>query len=429
MNKNNNKLANITLILLSFMPLVESLNGMFLGHHISDAYRLMLLLIIVFFLFFYRGRVYYHSIWLFLLVAYFFIMTILQNIVLSQQLHVLLSDFKSVSRIVITPIYYGFFYKCLEENYLTKNKILNILSTYSIMYIILILLPFLFNIGYSTYDIQGSGFLAAAEGIGNKGYFVEINSLVALLLGFLVFNGEIFIEKIILGHIKRALFNLIYMFGIFLTLLISSTKTGIIFGLFYIIVWLFKIQIHKKINKKLKGVAMILLSIGMLIGYSLFSEILINQFLDLLQRGKYFFQLFDHNILQFITSSRSAFLKDTLVGWLHSPNILFLHLFGAGYYVNVSNPIDPYRRIVTEMDGFDFYFSYGLIGIFIYSSYFYTALKNIRCVRTKSIKYMVFVIFLYGLVAGHVIFNSMTGTILSILMAYFLGGEHSESKN
>ncbi|EHB6499358.1 beta-carotene 15,15'-monooxygenase, partial [Enterococcus faecalis] len=127
------------------------------------------------------------------------------------------------------------------------------------------------------------------------------------------------------------------------------------------------------------------------------------------------FKLFQGDWLRFLTSSRSEYLKQTFQNIDKSGKGLIITVIGGGYYLNFTNLYEFYKRSVTEMDWFDFYFSYGIVGVIFYIKYLKNGLLNYLFLnKYKQIKIIVTVFLVYSFFAGHIIFNAMTVTILAM---------------
>jgi hypothetical protein len=426
------KIEKFTLGVLGMMPLVESLNGAFQGCHVSDLYRIFLLVLICISLV--RGYFYVQILEMLLLCLFFVFLVLGDYTFLHGQLQFFLSDLKSIFRILLAPVYYVFFNVSILKGRLTRKDLVQLLSFLSILYSVLVIVPSMFGLGFATYDTSGESFFTQlSEGVGSKGYFIEVNSLCAILMGFVVFTGESFFQDLrISGEQCMKFFECkIHFVGFWLnciSLLLLGTKTGLVFVLTYFCIFILRILGGKKISKhfriKFSG---LILSI-LLMGYVLFYNTFVDMINGIFGRGEYFYNQFEGNLLTFITSSRSMFLKNTLDAIVSSKGGNYLILFGGGYTINLEHFWDPIRRVVTEMDWCDFFFSYGLVGLISYVFFFRKGLINYFRYINTPVKLLLLLLFIYSIFAGHVLFNSMTATILAICLAYISTDGHKESE-
>ena len=424
-------LDRVILFLLVIMPVVESLNGFLLGHHISDIYRAGLGLLILMYIFCTGKYLYKQSFELLFLLLLYVGLTVFQFVFFHGDITALKSDLKTTTRIIITPLYYAYFYVALIRGDLKKDELVKLLTTYSILYAMLIIVPTLFHTGYITYDYQGTGFVMVGHGtgVGSKGFFVEINSLVGILVIFTFYTGQRALAFFKRGNLKNGMQFLLILLSLVAAEIITTTKTGIVVGVIYLIYFLPRsyFVLRRVINKKQRRILAELLTVLVVVFSPFIYQGLAKEVTLFIQRSQYFFDLFDGNLVKFITSSRSAFLEKTLKSVNKADNPLFLHLFGGGYYIKLDKPFFGAGRRVTEMDWFDLYFSYGLVGIVAYITYFKESLFNLISSKKNPVKIMLIVFIVYSLIAGHVIFNAMTTTILAVALAYFTDDKFGEN--
>ncbi|ENZ5663379.1 O-antigen ligase family protein [Enterococcus hirae] len=416
----------IILVLFCSMPVCEFINGMFLGKHVSDIYRIVLLFFILLYLFYSKNQIYKQSFQMLGVVIFFILLTFFQFSILHGEILVLKSDLKTIFRILLAPLYYAYFYKCLHEGDITKKTLEKILILYSFLYASLIVIPSFFNFGLATYDIQGSGFLHANEGIGFKGYFVEINSLVAILIACMVYTGEFSLLDIKEDNLRTGIYKMIITFGLMYALIITSTKTGMLATIIYLLVFLIKILKNDEIQRTIRQIIFVVITI-LVIAVPLMSNSLQEQWQGFMDRASYFYNLFNGNLLKFLTSNRSTFLNETARAAFTSKYWCFFHFFGGGYFINLHAPYDPFRRVVIEMDWYDFYFSYGIVGIIVYLNYFKDSIFNFFGKNKTPISFMLIIFIVYSIIAGHVIYNSMTATFIAIILGYFTNSNLEEN--
>lgn len=430
-SKSTISLNKVILFLLVIMPIVESLNGLLLGHHISDIYRAGLGLLILVYIFCTGKYLHKQSFELLFLLLLYIGLTMFQFIFFHGDITAFKSDLKTTTRIIITPLYYAYFYVALVRKDIRKAELVKLLTTYAILYAVLIITPTLFHTGYITYDYQGTGFVMVGHGtgVGSKGFFVEINSLVGILVIFTFYTGQRALSFFKKGNLKNGVQFVLILLSLVMAEIITTTKTGIVVGVIYLIYFLPRsfFVLRKVITKKQRRILAELLSVLIVVLSPFIYQGFAKEVTLFIQRNQYFFDLFDGNLLKFITSSRSVFLEKTFKSINRADNSLFLHLFGGGYYIRLDKPFFGAGRRVTEMDWFDLYFSYGLVGIVAYITYFKESLFNLLNSKKNPVKIMLVVFIVYSLIAGHVIFNAMTTTILAVALAYFTDNKFGEN--
>lgn len=409
------KITKLIYGLLLIMPIIESFNGYLVGYHISDGYRIILGILIFVYLLTSGSKMNRSSFQAMTVITVFLLLTFLQFLLLHGFQTVLKNDLKTVFRIILLPLYVAYFKQSFSNKDLRKQDIIRLFTAYSVQFMLLVIFPFIFRTGLATYDIQANS-LTATTGVGCKGFFIEVNSLVAILIAMMAYAGETSWKNFQSAQYVNSILYLVVSLGNAWALLIVSTKTGIVIAILYEFFCIIRFVIMAKILFKFRASIAILFLV-----LSPFFMMLIKNFLgDFFIRTKYFYNLFGGDWVRFLTSSRSVYLSLTIKQIQGSINELIIDLIGGGYYLSFFKPYEMYKRAVIEMDWFDFYFSYGLVGVIVYVSYFknsivsYLFLKHTECIK------VIFTIFLiYSFFAGHIFFNSMTATILSMCIVYF----------
>lgn len=401
-------------MLFLFMPVIESLNGYFVHLAISDIYRILINVLIVCSFVIYQKNFYKPVVDAVLLVSVLIVITLLQLLLLHGNLVVLKSDLNTIFRIMLFPMYVAYFKIAIKSNWIKINSIINILDAYSIQYMLLVIIPNIFGLGLATYDsaVNSTATLFSDTSIGNKGYFLEVNSLIAILIAMMIYSGETAWKgKFFKSFSSYYGFMFLISLGNIYALLLVATKTGIAVAILYIFFFLIRLLIYANILKEIKFLILLFIIIVLLNSGKLLEEM----FADVIKRGVYFFKLFQGDWLRFLTSSRSEYLKQTFQNIDKSGKGLIITVIGGGYYLNFTNLYEFYKRSVTEMDWFDFYFSYGIVGVIFYIKYLKNGLLNYLFLnKYKQIKIIVTVFLVYSFFAGHIIFNAMTVTILAM---------------
>nr|WP_270286355.1 O-antigen ligase family protein [Enterococcus faecalis] len=409
------KITKLIYGLLLIMPVIESFNGYLIGYHISDVYRIILGVLIFVYLLTSGSKMNQASFQAMAVITVFLLLTFLQFLLLHGFQTVLKNDLKTVFRVMLLPLYVAYFKQSFSNKDLEKQDIVRLFTAYSVQFMLLVIFPFLFNTGLATYDLQTNS-LTAKTGVGCKGFFIEVNSLVAILIAMMAYAGETSWKNFQSTQYVNCILYLVVSLGNAWALFIVSTKTGIVMAILYELFFIIRFVIMAKMLFKFRVIIAILFLM-----LAPFFVVLIKDFLgDFFIRTKYFYNLFGGDWVRFLTSSRSVYLSLTIKQISGSINELIIDLIGGGYYLSFFKPYEMYKRTVIEMDWFDFYFSYGLVGVFVYVSYLknsivsYLFFKHAECIK------VIFTIFLvYSFFAGHIFFNSMTATILSMCIVYF----------
>lgn len=408
------RLNKVILIAFLLMPIIESLNGYYYGKGISDGYRLLLFGLIISYFMCFGQRLSCYMLKLMFITCTLLVLLIIQFLWFHKNQGVLMADIKSILRILLAPIYFVFFYEALRSKDISYMDLRNLLLGYSLLYSLLVVIPYLQGGGFVSYDFDGNGLMAKTaevKGIGCKGYFIELNSLIAILSAC-----AFFIKNMILKFIKKKQTNWLILTTITYILLIAAlfitaTKLGIVLAFLcsgILIIQILQCQILVK--QKLFIVLFIssfLIILRVLLG---------NLFTEVLSRLDYFYGQSDGDILNVITSNRFSYLTESLQQIDQSGHSLFIDFFGAGYYSSFS--LDGFKRSIVEMDWFDLYFSYGIIGFTAYLYFFKDAVFSLFFSKRYEMKSMLLIFFMYSFLGGHIIVNSMTATFLAICLSY-----------
>ncbi len=408
------RLNKVILIVFLLMPIIESLNGYYYGKGISDGYRLLLLGLIISYFMRFGQRLSCYMLKLMFITCTLLVLLIIQFLWFHKNQGILMADIKSILRILLAPIYFVFFYEALRSKDISYMDLRNLLLGYSLLYSLLVVIPYLQGGGFVSYDFDGNGLMAKTaevKGIGCKGYFIELNSLIAILSAC-----AFFIKNMILKFIKKKQTNWLILTTITYILLIAAlfitaTKLGIVLAFLcsgILIIQILQCQILVK--QKLFIVLFIssfLIILRVLLG---------NLFTEVLSRLDYFYGQSDGDILNVITSNRFSYLTESLQQIDQSGHSLFIDFFGAGYYSSFS--LDGFKRSIVEMDWFDLYFSYGIVGFTAYLYFFKDAVFSLFFSKRYEMKSMLLIFFMYSFLGGHIIVNSMTATFLAVCLSY-----------
>lgn len=408
------RLNKVILIVFLLMPIIESLNGYYYGKGISDGYRLLLLGLIISYFMRFGQRLSCYMLKLMFITCTLLVLLIIQFLWFHKNQGILMADIKSILRILLAPIYFVFFYEALRSKDISYMDLRNLLLGYSLLYSLLVVIPYLQGGGFVSYDFDGNGLMtktAEVKGIGCKGYFIELNSLIAILSAC-----AFFIKNMILKFIKKKQTNWLILTTITYILLIAAlfitaTKLGIVLAFLcsgILIIQILQCQILVK--QKLFIVLFIssfLIILRVLLG---------NLFTEVLSRLDYFYGQSDGDILNVITSNRFSYLTESLQQIDQSGHSLFIDFFGAGYYSSFS--LDGFKRSIVEMDWFDLYFSYGIVGFTAYLYFFKDAVFSLFFSKRYEMKSMLLIFFMYSFLGGHIIVNSMTATFLAVCLSY-----------
>ncbi|MEX1447567.1 O-antigen ligase family protein [Enterococcus sp. C76] len=406
-----NKYIKIVLFLFFLMPFFESMNGYFLGFGIANIYRFLITgLILVYFIV--HKKNYYNEIFnLMILMILFFMITLIQFLFFHKSENFLLLDIKSILRILLCPVYFLFFKILLVNGDFYKSDLEKMIYVYSFLYSILIIVPYIFDLGYFSYDFETNGLttcISHGEGLGVKGYFIELNSVVAILGACVFFIKHRIVD--LYRSQKEAIIEFILYVLLVFTLFLTATKLGILLAIVASIFLCIEIVLSKQITIRKKRRIIIFLISFIFIIWIFLNDLLIG----IVNRLDYFY--YKNELMGVITSNRFTYLFESLQEIDVSNNTFFINLFGAGYAAPFGQ--STVKRSIVEMDWFDFYFSYGIIGFISYIAFFKNAIVSVFYSKSYDMKSILLVFFIYSFIGGHIIVNSMTVTVLAICLSY-----------
>ena len=254
-------------------------------------------------------------------------------------------------------------------------------------------------------DITNSAINTAA---GNKGYFMSVNALTAVLLVQVILSLYFVLKRKL--SIVALLLNLV-------TILLIGTKTPYIFILLALVVLLL---FDSKNRKKL----LIAILFGVVVIILLISTIFKEQFNSVFQWQQYFIGNIDedNSILNYLLSGRDELF---IAAWQSFQGIMKVPamLFGVGPYslfASIGSYSSQGNMRGLEMDVFEIMFSCGIFIVVVVYRYF---VKALRCksgdrVTELYLNLAIILIGIYSILGGHVITEAFAGTYCAILFGY-----------
>jgi hypothetical protein len=387
-------------ILLLFYPLllIDSINGFFLlhGSHlpVSQTYKLLLIVVIVF-------RLSSMNRNLFFTVLLFMIYTIVQ-IYLSmiffqnstgETVKYLINIFKFLLFV------FSFLYlNKILESYPSIIKSVRNVVTFNFIVVIFNLVLGLAGYGFPVYSIEDG-----EVSIGVKGFFFAGNEISGVFIILAALMIAFYLPKI-----KKPFYAYASLFVLFLFSATLATKSaiGAMFLLCILVIFL-KRKYLDTVKLDLKNILTLIFTVASI------SSALIYFFIQsaAFQRMSYYYENLS-NILRFILSSRDAFLARE---WniFTAKNNAMNFIMGGGRYISV------------EMDLFDTFFSYGIVGIIIaYGFYFFSlfcATRNFSAHKKgfsdTIIYFTIILVFVQSFISGHILYSGMASVFHAAIIA------------
>ncbi len=389
-------LSNIILGYLLLNPIFDVLTS-FSIHFLSKSMPVVLIIKVLFILFLLflnwqqkEKKSFYYSIGLFFYFLCFFF--------LIYQKHGISSFFleaQSLFRTFYFPCIFLFLYP-LQKKGILEIKISN-LCYILFFYLFFLVVPEFFHLGFSSYT-EGK--------IGGLGWYYstnEISGILAILGPFLVPYLK---NK---NYFLKILFIVFYMSGIF----IIGTKVPILAFMitifFFFVSFLWELWKKKAWKKLLLSISSSMIAFGcfivILLSSSFYQNIKIH--LEFLQIHQVSDLMTFHNIDHFVFSERLSFFQNTLTLYKNSSTCEKILGMGNVEY-GKTNP-----RKMIEMDYFDLFFSYGIIGtILFFAPFFLISIKRKFLLEEKI---SIFLIVLLAFFSGHILIAPSVSILVALI--------------
>lgn len=312
--------------------------------------------------------------------AYIIILEFIFCLYYKTPIYGLLYGFVQLYKVLYLILCFFFLKKLLVKKQISAIDLIKFIVKSAINYSIILLVTTLLGINTSTY---------ASGTFGSKGVFASGNGL-SIYLGF-----SSFIAAFYYFNCNRTIKNLISFLLIWICGTIVGTKASIVFLFINIIVILF----YSKTRYRILILFFIVFSFTFLLDrFSTIFDVIIYRF--------------NHadNIYVFLASGRDGY-RDNAFKLYDTSGIKAMRIFfGSGAFVSFRTNLSDMKVFDTlERDLYDVFFMYGLNMLFIYllflvRYFFYGFLHN-----KKYFSIGFACVAGYSLLAGHTLFNSMSG--------------------
>ena len=120
----------------------------------------------------------------------------------------------------------------------------------------------------------------------------------------------------------------------------------------------------------------------------------------------------------FLLSSRSDFITNAMSSFNETKYIYFRSIFGAGSFLSYESPTKfTLLYKMMEMDSFDTFFMYGLIGIMVYIIVMYYCIIN-TLRKSKVLTLATIAIFFHSIFAGHTMYDGLA--VMAVVFIFLL---------
>ena len=405
MKKILNNFNNIFLFFLYLQPFLDITSGILLhfGYNvtISSIIRLLFMFFCVIYLLFYVKEKKVNT-YMMLLGIYFVIYTI--TILIVKGTPALVYELKNF----LTTYYFIILLLTLIKAYKVEKLKVKNLSIIYVIYLLLVFIPNIFNIGFDSYWHSKEGMV---------GWFVSANvvgSILSILLPIILIS----IKKINIKLIILILINLYVIFSIGTKVPVLSFLIVILINMFYYTMCLIKKKQYKKLTIiTLPIIIIIVISTMIFPKTSFYKNIVIHiNYLEKKDNGNISKK---HIIDHLIFSQRLTFEEKTRKAYNQAT---FLEkIFGIGYIENYST--DKVRLKTIEIDYFDIFYRHGIIGFILFFTptiyIIYKAINNTKNINFKNINLLtsIFLILILALFQGHIFVTPANSIYVALILA------------
>lgn len=309
----------------------------------------------------------------------------------TQELTVFFSGINYFMKILYLILFYEIIKMIYERGDEVVLKTINMFLNSSCLYSLGIIIPTMLGIGVSSYGFEDT--------FGQKGLYASGNAL-NIYLGTAL--------SIALLKINKTRMDLLKILVLMASIVLLGTKTAFLFFLFSILLY-----IRTKPNY-----VRFLIVFSLIAVIYVYGDIIMN-----ILSGVYDVIIYRFNIrtdfITFITSGRNNYIIDAFEEFFKSSIWPIRFIFGGGAFLSFRSSYYPGMAYDTlEMDLFDIFFMYGLIGAVAYLLLFYVILK--KSYKKSFILFVLFGLFIFhSLLAGHVVFDGLpiiAGLVLYLMM-------------
>lgn len=404
---------NTFFITLGMIAIIDSINGYAISQHgvsVSVIYRMIVLMIFLFFTIYKNKKSNYLP--MLVIGAYLGISSAI-NLFNNNEISNIVYEFTKISKLIFIIAIIESYKNVYRDNLDKGMRLIDKVIKYNlILFPICILIPSILRIGLNTYD----------SFVGSKGFFNANNEIGLMLSVLCVFA----IDKL---YNKVNIYNIAIFLLIFFSTISLGSKVGILVPFIITFIYFIKSIFNRKEKhdffKLISRISICIIIIIILF----FGQLLYN----VIQRQLVFYDIYSGSVsTPFVTlllSGRDQFVSIMAGNLMNSSYLLVHFLFGYSAYIKESIIGKAFYGTESlkaiEMDFFDTFFSYGLIGTVIIYGYFIKIILENYSFKDEQIKYTIsaITILILAFIAGHGFYGAMSGSILAIVMCGMIGSK------
>lgn len=400
--------VSIFIFLVIIVPLVDTLNGFFItvgiDIPIGQVYRIIFVIYMVCEIMTHKLPKTIFTFFVGIFVIGNIFLVILQAIILQNSGDLIISDLNSLVKYSLWILISYFCYQRRQE--LSGIDMSRVFRIINILFILCLFVPFLLGKGTYTYEASAAGF---------KGFFYAQNDLSSIFIVLITLSCSNFLKEIKAHWDWQLLISTLIFMSDLICILLIGMKTGIVYALliliFIIVSLVFSDDYYSVENHGFAIIGCIIILLAFFFkGIGTTSDMLSQTWV----RITYFYHLYGGDLIRLITSSRSEYLKASFENFIYGNHSIFILFFGQGPAYRIEN----FGRLgLSEMDFFDLFFNYGLIGITLFLIIINYILKESFRTKNHSIYSFIFIVILiYSFFAGHVIYSAISATIFGLII-------------
>ncbi|MEN2666958.1 O-antigen ligase family protein [Listeria aquatica] len=395
------------LALVAVFPLIDSVNGFFLTtgetFPIGILYRFAFFFFLLFAIFSKVMPKSRYTFLTFLFILGSFLLFLLQSIVLENPISHVTSDLGVLVKYFLWALIPYYMYQRRETfQILWLNRMFTVINLFFTAGLII---PYLLGVGTYTY---------AASEAGYKGFFYAQNDLSCAFIILITLSGWELHKKLQGKWRMGLILSLLLYAGNFFCLILIGMKTGILYGAFVSLILLVTVLFGSLYRSFLHRLTIWIICLGILLwGAIKGARDIVSMLSGTFERLSYFYHLYDGDLVRLLSSSRSTFLDGGMTAFLSDPHFYFTFFGGQGFQYR----LEQFGRMgLIEMDFFDAFFGFGLIGMILLLVLLGYFLKLALEKEGRSVySFILIVVIFYGFFAGHVLFSALSSTFLGLI--------------
>jgi hypothetical protein len=342
------------------------------------------------------------------------------QIISSFNLNITFSDCFKVIKYLASVLAF-FYFRTIFKNKGYLLKWIYRWMLFSLLVLVINIFLKLFGLGFPMYVLDALERGSKGIDIGSKGFFYagnEVSAVLIILSSFLMYWYQLFDKKILFIFIGI----LAVCTGLFIT---SKTAIlGTIFTLFY-----FSLFNPNRNGISIKKVLSYFFFLFIITPLSLYIILDYLKSSDIMQRFAFFWKELD--IYTFILSNRNTFLFDFFEIFKKEYNIIEM-IIGVGQSTFETLNNDH----IIELDFFDIYFAYGVIGVFLFLSYisFIVIKSKLKSINKKMFifspytGYISILLILLSFLSGHIFNSGMAAIYMGCVFSLMYYKSNYENK-